>query len=226
VSRPTTERRWFRRRPPRPFRRTRFIVDPRFQYNVIVRVVAQSVLTLALVSLCLFGPMLVDLLGEAHSQTRSDSAVVMLYMHAHWWWIAALSLLFATASALRMSHRIAGPLVRFNRNLRWLGEGRFAEPLRTRPGDYLKPEVEMLNAAVSGVRQRTEAAQAAHTEARTQLRDLVAAIDAADDAKLKDALRAMETALEQVGDRLGSFQVATETDEIESAAAATVPAPA
>jgi hypothetical protein len=98
-----------------------------------------------------------------------EQAIVMLYMHERFWFVALGCACLVVFGAIRFSHRIAGPLVRYKRNLRLLAEGQLPPPLRTRRGDYLQDEVACLNAAVAGVRSRLEAIRAAHAVLRRQL---------------------------------------------------------
>ncbi|MGE3172575.1 MAG: hypothetical protein AB7O97_08090 [Planctomycetota bacterium] len=232
MSHPTTEHDVAPARRPQgrpPIRRRRYIVDPTFQWNVIWRVTAQSLFTLLLVSLCLLGPLLAELLSDNPSAAFEEMAVVMLYMHQRWWWIAGLSLLCAGLAALRMSHRIAGPLVRFNRNLRWLGQGRFAEPLRTRPGDYLKPEVDILNASIAGLQQRIERLQNEHGTAVAELRHALQELDISGERQAQAAVHAAHAAVLRLGDQLAQFGPITHTDalrDVPHPAAHPSPAPA
>ena len=58
-----------------------------------------------------------------------------------------LSLLVVVIGTVRFSHRVAGPMVRYKRNLALLADGKLPPPLRTRRSDFLKEEVVVLNRA-------------------------------------------------------------------------------
>jgi methyl-accepting chemotaxis protein len=152
------------------FRRRRLVVDRPFQWSLCLHGIGLGVLVLVAVSAGIFVPLLWNL-GERFPsvQVDPDTAVVMVYMHERFWLVAAVCLVLVTIGALRLSHRIAGPMVRYKRNLRLLAEGRLPPPLRTRRRDYLKDEVACLNAAVDGVRERVEAIRKAEAQLRRQL---------------------------------------------------------
>jgi hypothetical protein len=90
-------------------------------------------------------------------------------MHDRFWLLALLCACIVLLGAIKFSHRIAGPLVRYKRNLRLIADGRLPTPLRTRASDYLKEEVACLNAAVAGVTARVEAIRKAQLAVRHEV---------------------------------------------------------
>lgn len=147
--------------------RWRVIVDWRLQGSLCLHGLLYGSLVLVAVSAGLFVPLLWDLTDR--TDATQDQAVVMLYMHERFWRLAGLCLFLIVLGAVRFSHRIAGPLVRFKRNLRLMADGKLPEPLRTRPGDYMKAEVNCLNDAVAGLTTRVEAIQQAHAALEREL---------------------------------------------------------
>lgn len=190
------------------FQRRRLLVDRPFQTSLMLHALGLGLLTLVVVSAGIFVPLLWDLRSGGPA-VDIDVAVVMVYMHERFWLVAAVCVVLAAHGALQLSHRIAGPLVRYKRNLRLLASGRLPPPLRTRRRDYLKEEVECLNAAVAGVRERLAAVRAAQAALQRELhaaRDL-GQIDPAAWAALQDAERAVAASL-------GAF---AETGELDPA---------
>lgn len=170
--------------------RWRYIVDWRLQGSLIAHGLLYGALVLVAVTIGIFAPLLWDLSGTRPAAGIEDQAIVMLYMHERFWFLAALCILIVVLGSIKFSHRIAGPLVRYKRNLRLLSQGRLPTPLRTRSSDYLKEEVVCLNDAVAGMKSRIDAirdaqiavareiqAVAARTprQAAAQLEQLVAA---------------------------------------------------
>ncbi len=160
-----------------PFRRARIVVDRKLQWSLCLHGIVYGVLLLVVVSCGIFAPLLWQL-GEQGPNAPLDpeAAVVMIYMHRSFWIVAAAGLVLTTLAALRFSHRIAGPLVRYKRNLRLVADGKLPPDLRTRRGDFLQEEVACLNAAVRGVRDRLDAIRTAQ---RALAHELERAHDAA-----------------------------------------------
>ena len=137
--------------------RRRFIVDWKLQGSLCAHGVLNGVLVLVTVSCGIFAPLLWNLRDGSELHRFEEQAIVMLYMHERFWLLAALCLCIVVLGAIRFSHRIAGPLVRYKRNLRLVAAGKLPPPLRTRRGDYLQEEVACLNDAVAGVASRLPA---------------------------------------------------------------------
>lgn len=153
----------------RLFFRRRFIVDWQLQGSLCWHGLLYGCLVLVTVTAGIFLPLLWNLGDALDRPGFEEQAIVMLYMHDRFWLLAVVCCLIVTLGAMRFSHRIAGPLVRFKRNLRLLAEGKLPPPLRTRRSDYLKQEVACLNAAVAGVESRVQAVQQAQAAVQREL---------------------------------------------------------
>jgi hypothetical protein len=196
---------------PAHFRRRRIVVDQRFQWSLGLHGVMLGLLVLVAMSIGIFAPLLSNLGAQAPNEPADfDSSVVMLYMHENFWYVAVACLVLVTACALRLSHRIAGPMVRFKRNLRFVAEGLLPPALRTRRHDYMKEEVACLNAAVAGVRARVEAIRTAQAVLRRELHALAGRASSGERADFS-AVFAAQRELEH---RLAGFR---ETGELDGA---------
>lgn len=149
--------------------RWRLIVDRKLQGSLCAHSVLNGVLVLVSVSVGIFLPLLWSLGDAQRESVLQEQAVVMLYMHERFWWLALLCLVIVVIGAIKFSHRIAGPLVRYKRNLRLMADGKLPSPLRTRAGDFLQEEVACLNQAVAGLTARVESMQRAHAVLQREL---------------------------------------------------------
>jgi hypothetical protein len=193
------------RRPP--FWRRQWIVDGPFQWHLISRSLLQTVLTLLFVSIGIFAPVI----SAVAAPENDDGAIVMLYMHARFWWIAGACLLVAGLGALVVSHRIAGPMVRFKRVLGALAEGQLPPPVHTRTHDHLKVEVEYLNAAVAGVAQRVDAVAQAHAQLVAELQRCRDDLDDVTAPPARAAVHGLQFATDRLGTALAAFRRADGT---------------
>jgi methyl-accepting chemotaxis protein len=107
-----------------------------------------------------------------------------------------LSVLFATATGLYLSHKMAGPIYRFKAELRHIQEGKPARQIVLRKGDDFHDVAEAMNSAL-GRLQQTEADlrdRAALADAVEEVREahdaVVAALGEIDTASLCDGDRA------------------------------------
>ena len=148
------------------FLRWRYVVDWSLQGTLILHGLVYGSLVMLAVSLGIFSPLLWDLGAVELNGSYEEKAIVLLYLHERFWLLAAICLAIVVLGAIRFSHRVAGPMVRFKRNLRLLADGKFPPPLRTRRSDFLKQEVSCLNKAVAGVDERVVAIRRAQAGLR------------------------------------------------------------
>ena len=158
--------------------RRRFIVDWKLQGSLILHGIAYGGLVLLVVSVGVFSPLLWELGVVDMERSGEEQAIVMLYLHKRFWLLALMCLVLVVLGAVRYSHRIAGPMVRFKRNLKMLSDGKLPPPLRTRRGDFMKEEVGCLNKAVVGVGDRLDAIHRAQVDLRLQLSGCAATLHA------------------------------------------------
>jgi methyl-accepting chemotaxis protein len=136
------------------------------------------------------------------------AAVVVLLLAAVFFPSALVPLLLGflgllTVVFLVMSHRIAGPLHRFQQVFREVAHGRLTTTVQLRDRDYLKPEAADLDAMIASLRERIGRAQTAARQCRGragQLLDRPASTTNPD-------LRALSKELAQLCATLDVFQV-------------------
>lgn len=155
-------------------RRWRLLVDWNLQASLCAHGLLYGSLVIAAVVCGIFAPLLWSLAGAPADAVLEDQAIVMLYMHDRFWFLAVLCLVITALGSLKFSHRIAGPLVRYKRNLRLLAQGKLPAPLRTRRHDYLKEEVVCLNDAVAGVAERIDAIRDAQVAVAREVQAVLA----------------------------------------------------
>ncbi|HEU4419006.1 MAG TPA: hypothetical protein VFT55_08705 [Planctomycetota bacterium] len=156
--------------------RRRLVVDWNLQGSLCAHILLYGGVMLVCVAAGIFLPLLRGLDNAPRAPGLDDRAVVMVYMHERFWGIALLCFVLVGFGALKLSHRIAGPLVRAKRNLRLLADGKLTPPLRTRRSDYLKEEVDCLNQAVAGVTERVGAIRSAQVAVSRELAAALAAL--------------------------------------------------
>jgi hypothetical protein len=155
-------------------------------------------LVLVVVSIALFGPLILQLrYARYQSREMHEAALRLLYLHQTYWIPVLLTLLAITLHSVRTGHKIAGPLHRFREVFDAMRAGVLPRPVRLRKTDYLRPEMDAINAMLDAWRGRIEQAQrdsAALHESLARYGALLSTAhpDPAADARWKDILRAEE----------------------------------
>ena len=187
--------------------RRKVIVDPKFQSALTIRAVAFLLFMLVGMSVGLFLPLVNQIRGtDANPGDTRDPAVVILYMHEHFWPIALSFLILAVLGVVVISHRIAGPLVRVKRNLRSVGKGILPRPMKTRDKDYLQEEVEVLNDMVRNLGRRFDELKNAGSDLDESIASLEEQATLSADPELQDTLATVSAQANELNVLLAQFR--------------------
>lgn len=116
-------------------RRTK-VVDGKFQFGIALRLILVLTGMLAAGIVFAFAPSFYVLATTDDLKSLEPASVEFLLLHRRLWPAVLLSFVGIFVYSLYFSHRIAGPLYRFNSVLRALLEDREPEVLKIREGDY------------------------------------------------------------------------------------------
>lgn len=173
------------------WRRRQYIVDSRLQLGLIGSFFLLLAIFLFVLTLTIFGPPIRELLAGAESSSELlKSSQQLLALDARYWPAIALALVLVTIMAVKVTHRLAGPLYRFKAIFHELGRDEVPAAFKLRDGDYLMREAELLNAALARLRSR----ESAMKELRRELKDLETerheAGDTSTAGRIRDLLKA------------------------------------
>ncbi len=170
-----TARPWFL--PPK--RRILFI-QKAFQLRFIAKVTAVIVMGTALTGglLYLFADQEFGrAFFSAHYQARSSWELLLPAVLAASFLAMCLVAVVAVVLTLYDSHKIGGPLYRFQLNLRSIAEGDLTLVTRLRASDELQPLTEAMNELTRSLRDKVQQVQAADEELRLHLGEARGVLD-------------------------------------------------
>lgn len=129
-------------------RRRGSIVHP-LQVRMLSQVIIYSLIIFVLLAIPVFKPLMQALDNPTLSwQERAVVANDLLNLHTRFWpWAlgASFVVLIHCIHSVRLMHRIAGPLHRLKRVFPQIGNGNLCIRTTLRQGDYLTPEVDLVN---------------------------------------------------------------------------------
>jgi methyl-accepting chemotaxis protein len=156
----------------------------------------------------LFIPLMMEL---DKSGIGSDQAFVaakrILYLNEKFWPALLLTFFAIACHSLFISHKIAGPLYRFNLIFRAMKEGAVPSPIQLRKGDYLYNEMENINQMLERLRGKLTEVQ----EAQAHLnRSIIKCKDTVSHSSMNELIKNMEDLAEQgkkLEEKVGYFKV-------------------
>ncbi len=194
--------------PTRPARRI-VLIEKAFQVRFIAKMTVLVVLGTALT-----GGILYVLANQefgrafysAHYQARSSWELLLPAVLAASFVSMALVAAGAAVLTLYDSHRIGGPLYRFQANLRAIGQGDLTLVTRLRKGDELQGFTDAMNEMTRSLRDRVHRARQAQEDLRVLLAEARGVVEGGGRVDL-DHIGRIEEAQERLRAVLGEFRV-------------------
>ncbi|CUS39148.1 hypothetical protein COMA1_70053 [Candidatus Nitrospira nitrosa] len=119
------------------------------QVRMLSQVIIYSLIIFLLLAIPVFKPLMQALDNPALSwQERAVVANDLLNLHSRFWpWAlgAGLVVVLHCIHSMRLMHRVAGPLSRLTHVFPQIGNGNLCVRTTLRQGDYLTPEVDLVN---------------------------------------------------------------------------------
>ena len=179
----------------RIFKRRKFVVNRKLQLTLMIISFSYVILFCAVMGTYLFIPLMMEL---DKSDTGSDQALMaakrFLYLHERFWPALLLSFFAIGCHSIFISHKIAGPLYRFNLIFKAIKEGIVPTPIQLRKGDYLYSEMENINQMLERLRDKLTELQ--ETQAHMN-RSIIKCKDTLSHSSMNELIKKMEDLVEQ-----------------------------
>lgn len=188
--------------------RRKFIVKRRLQYSLLVLSLSYALFFMFSLAALLFIPSSIQLHRlEPLSPEASQLAAGLLFLHSNYWLVVFLPLAVIALHSIFISHKVAGPLYRFNRIFEALEQGSLPKPAKLRKGDYLQSEMDQINRMVVSLRTRIEEIKRINGDLSDELSAACQDIGSALPEKQFQSLKDLESRGKQLEEKLGDFKI-------------------
>lgn len=190
----------------RAFLRRRLLISA-FQYRLLVvnfLYYCAIVLTFAVV---LFLPPILQLRSATSPEESEHVAVAFLFLHSRLWPALLLVLGLLAFHSVVTSHRVAGPLYRFQCVWKAVAEGDLSVRARLRKSDYLKKEAEVMNEMIEALAKRITGIEEQSTAMRAVFDDLMRGRECGSSEALDKNLQRLGGLLDDLKTGVGQFRV-------------------
>ena len=192
------------------FRRRHFIINKDLQFSLLTISIFYLLLFLVVVGSILFIPVMLELdRVDYASEQAVQAASKILYLHSKFWPAVLLVLVLICLHSIRTSHKIAGPLYRFDRLYESMKEGNLSKKVALRKGDYLRNEMENINEMLESLTIRVQEikdAQSGLNEAISECKDVVSH---ASKDEISKRMNDITEKGDQLGEKLAYFKLAS-----------------
>ena len=190
----------------RPYKRRQILVD-RFQYRLVLINLLYFLTILLIFSAALFLPLIIQLESSTPLSEQEAVAIQFLALHARVWPALLLAFLLLAIHSIIVSHRIAGPLLRFRNTFRVIGTGDLSVRVTIRKHDYLGNEADILNEMIAGLRTKIKDIEKPYEEACGVVMALERAMESGSIEDMNQNTDALRVQMGRLGASMEQFQI-------------------
>ena len=200
----------------RPYKRRHILID-RFQYQLLLINLLYFFTILVIFSAALFVPLIIQLESSALSLSEQEAvASQFLSLHARVWPALLFAFLLFAIHSIFVSHRIAGPLVRFRNTFKTIAAGDLSGWVTLRKHDYLGNEADVLNEMIVGLRAKIKDIDVQYRGVRTVLGELRGGIEKGSVADTQRRIEALGVQMQKLRECIAQFRMPVEEPRVES----------
>ena len=192
----------------RILRRRKFVLNRKLQLMLMIISFSYVILFSVIMGMCLFIPVMMEL-DKSYIGSQEDfiAAERILYLHEKFWPAILLCFFAMGCHSIFISHKIVGPLYRFNLIFNAIKEGTVPTPIQLRKGDYLYSEMENINQMLERLGDKLTELQESQS---TLNRAIIKCKDTVSHSSMNEIIREMQDLAEQgkkIEEKLGYFKV-------------------
>lgn len=154
----------------------KYFIDKRLQTKYILLTILLLLIYSMLFALILFTPYIFELETGATLEEKTAAARMLLELHKSVWPSLGLVVAILGSASIFVTHRFAGPVYRFKRDLSEVCAGNLEISFRLRRGDDLKDLAESLNLLIAELRTCVYALQEDHAGTAACIAELEAMV--------------------------------------------------
>jgi methyl-accepting chemotaxis protein len=193
---------------PGIFKRRKFIVYGKLQLALMLISFSYVLLFCAVLGLFLFTSLLMEL---DKSSISSDNVLIaanqILYLYKKSWLALLLSLVAVGCHSIFISHRITGPIYRFNLIFKAIKEGVVPASLQLRKYDYLYRETDIINQMLASLREKLTAIQEAQAHLNKSILNCKDTVNHLSTDELSKRMNDLNEQGKRLEEKLGYFKV-------------------
>jgi methyl-accepting chemotaxis protein len=188
--------------------RRRNVLIHRMQLGFVLLCLGYVLFFLVVLSVALFTPLILALRQNTElSANLIRASNNYLYLHSSFWPAAAIALVIIGLHAIRISHRVVGPLYRHRVVFQTMAKGVMPAAVHLRRGDFLQEQTDELNAMIEGLRLHLAAVQEEHHRLAEAVEKVRSEAEQGGAENLEGQLAALSEAANRMASELDYFRI-------------------
>ena len=192
------------------FRRRHFIINKDLQFSLLTISIFYLLLFLVVIGSILFIPVMIELDRVDYASDQAvQAASKIMYLHSKFWPAVIFALIVIALHSIRTSHKIAGPLYRFDRLFESMKEGNLSQKISLRKGDYLINEMDNINEMLESLQIRVQEIKNAQTGLNVAISECKDVVSHASKDEISKRMNDITEKGDQLGEKLAYFKLAS-----------------
>lgn len=183
------------------FSRKKIIVKPSYQIKLALNVFIYIIIFSIILGFIIFYPLYHDLNAAKDIEEQAHISSMVLYLHKRFWIGLLFVAVLAGAHAIISSHRVVGPMYRFERMVRDLTGGSYGVRIRIRKKDEFKEMEVLLNELAATLERKSALGAELEKDLKTRLETASALMEAEGSHCPEDIKRLMNSVISDLGSR-------------------------
>lgn len=127
------------------FKRKKFLIKPSYQLKIAISLILSFIIYSIILAFVLFYPLARDFYASANIQEQAVISKQVLSLHTRLWPAIIIVALLMGLQIILISHRIFGPVYRFEMTIKEYIKGNFSTRIKLRKRDEFKEIQDLLN---------------------------------------------------------------------------------
>ncbi len=195
------------------FRRRKVLIKPAYQLKIALVLIISFIAYSMVLGFIIFYPLFQELYSAADIEAQARISTTVLYLHARLWPALFVVAILVGLHVVITSHRIFGPIYRFEETLKSFIKGDFSKRIVLRKHDGLKEMEEIIN----NLGARLDVMRKSENELRNSIRERAGAalskLDHSNGPEAAEAVKALKSIIHELDLFDGRTTVSDDTSQ-------------
>ena len=198
----------------RDYKRKKKFIRKDIQLRLITIIISYLIIFSVILSLIFLGPSVVSLLADVPHPERPAAFKAFLTVYGNFWPAAIFILYFIVILALSISHKIAGPIYRFEKAITAMEEGDLSQNIQLRKGDYFFSMMDRINTMTRTLKDELSFLKAENDKAGAGLAAIISQLGKSglSEQEVSNQVKEVDKVQKAVAERLAKFRLEAEDD--------------
>jgi methyl-accepting chemotaxis protein len=180
------------------FQRKNFLIKPGYQLKIAITLVLSFIIYSIILALILFYPLAQEFYASSNIQEQAIISNQVLSLHTRLWPAIFVVALLMGLQIILTSHRIFGPMYRFEQTIRDYLKGDFSTRIKLRKHDEFKEMEALLNELADYIERSRSEVTNFNDSARTRLAEASKKLASSDAAEIQEARKTLDSIIEEL----------------------------